>query len=93
MSSGAIWIWLGIAIHAKWLSAASRRTRWIVISIATALWVYVTYFMPFVPPDDRPAIVFGIVLLGVMIGGVVAEAYVSFRQVLDWRRDKRAEEP
>ncbi|HJU77441.1 MAG TPA: hypothetical protein VJ597_05885 [Sphingomicrobium sp.] len=73
-------------MQAAWLRWPSRRTRWIVVGIAVVLWVAITYFMPVVGPDDRPAIVLGIGLLTVIIGGVIAEVFVTVRQLLDRRQ-------
>ena len=87
MSSGTLWIWIAVALHASWLSWVSRTTRWIVVAVACALWVYVTYSMPFMPPDDGLPIALGLFLLGMMIGGVVAELVMSFRQLLARGKD------
>jgi hypothetical protein len=86
LSYGAIWIWLAIAMQAAWLHWPSRRTRWFVVGIAVVLWVLVTYLMPVVGPDDRPAIVLGIALLTVIVGGIIAEVFVTVRQLLDRRQ-------
>ena len=87
MPTGAPWIWIAVALHAAWLGWVSRTTRWVVVGVACALWVYVTYYMPFMPPDDKLPIALGLFLLGMMIGGVVAELVMSFRQLLARGKD------
>jgi hypothetical protein len=83
---GTLWIWLGVAMFARALWGVSRRTRWIVVGIAVALWAWVTYFMPVFGADDRQAIVLGIALLAVIIGGVIAEVFVTVRQLMERRQ-------
>lgn len=91
MSLGTVWIWLGVAMFVRALWGVSRRTRWIVVGVAAALWTWVTYFMPVVGPDDRLAIVLGLALLAVIIGGAIAEVFVTARQLRDRPQGSQAE--